>query len=282
METILRATVTRICNLHFPPPIQAAPSSQQYRMEPGQLHPTKDMLAVRGDALWTKWSQSQWLGYSHVPHLKLIMIPLLDIVHGYLKFKPLPRSCNILYQGPVNCSPWPNSVNKVFLGHSHALSFAYHLWLPLCYDARTEQLFQKVSGPQSWNISCQTLYRANMSTWLFEMSPVHISHTFSPLSAQSSPGTLFFLLSPEEPGFPASESVHVPPSLPETLSFMILTLWHPFTFQASDEMLIPRSPYLTAPPLQVLSQIHSFIYGIYNLLNYLICLRTCCQSAPLE
>ena len=182
METILRATVTRICNLHFPPPIQAAPSSQQYRMEPGQLHPTKDMLAVRGDALWTKWSQSQWLGYSHVPHLKLIMIPLLDIVHGYLKFKPLPRSCNILYQGPVNCSPWPNSVNKVFLGHSHALSFAYHLWLPLCYDARTEQLFQKVSGPQSWNISCQTLFRANMSTWLFEMSPVpHLSHIRSSL-----------------------------------------------------------------------------------------------------
>ena len=140
---------------------------------------------MRGEALWTIWSQSQWLGYSHVPHSKLIMIPLFDIVHGYLKFKPLPRSCNILYQGPVNCSPWPNSVNKVLLGHSHALSFAYHLWLPLYYDARTEQLFPKGLGPQSWNIICQTLYRANMSTWFFEMSPVPHSLTYSVLSLPS-------------------------------------------------------------------------------------------------
>ena len=51
METILRATATLICNLHFPPPIQAVPSSQQYRMKPGQLHPTKDILAMRGEAL---------------------------------------------------------------------------------------------------------------------------------------------------------------------------------------------------------------------------------------
>lgn len=51
METILTATVTHICNLHFPPPIQAAPSLQQYRMEPGQLHPTKDIPAMRGEVV---------------------------------------------------------------------------------------------------------------------------------------------------------------------------------------------------------------------------------------
>lgn len=237
---------------------------------------------MRGEALWTIWSQSQWLGYSHVPHSKLIMIPLFDIVHGYLKFKPLPRSCNILYQGPVNCSPWPNSVNSftgtqpcplICISPMTAFVLWCENWAVVSERIRATKLKYYLSNP------LQSKY---VDLVLWDESSATFSHIFSPLSAQSFPGTLFFLLSPEKPGFPASGSVHLPLSLPETLSFMILTLWHPFTFQVSDEMLIPRSPYLTAPLLQVLSQIHSFIYGIYNLLNFLICLHTCCQSAPLE
>lgn len=149
------------------------------------------------------------------------MIPLLEIVHVYLKFKPLPRSYNILYQGPVNCSPWPDSVNIVLLGHSHALSFAYCLWLLLYYDARIESLFQKVLEPQSWNISCRTLYRKTCLPGSLRLVQRPFSHVFCLPSAQSFPGTLFFLLSPNKPGFPASGSVHLPLSLPETPSFMI-------------------------------------------------------------
>ena len=51
------------------------------------------------------------------------------------------------------------SISKVFLEHSYAHLFMYHLWLLLCYITRVEQLPQRPCALQNQNFYSLAFYK---------------------------------------------------------------------------------------------------------------------------